>query len=68
MRDWSIAQWERQIIFKDIGCAASSMYGSWETREMEPKCSGGDIVTALNDGYKSISDMYELIRTPDFMA
>ena len=67
LRDWNIGQRERQIIFKDIGCAASSMYGNWETSEIEPKCAGVDIITALSDGYKSISDMYEVIRTPGFM-
>ena len=64
LRDWNIGQRERQIIFKDIGCAASCMYGNWETREMEPKCSGADIVTALNDRFKSISKMYPAIQPP----
>ena len=67
LRDWNIGQWERQILFKDIGSSVSSMYGNWETREFEPKSSGRDVVTTLSDGYISISDIYEVIRAPGFM-
>ena len=67
LRDWNIGQRERQILFKDIGCSASSMHGNWEAKEFEPKLTGGDIITALSDGYISISDIYEVIKSPGFM-
>ena len=67
LRDWNIGQRERQVIFKDIGLSTSCLYGNWETKEAEPKSSGGDIVTALNDGNISISYLYEVIQAPGFM-
>jgi len=54
-------------MFKDIGTVSSSLYGNWETKELEPKSSGEDIITALSDGYISISDIYEVIQAPGFM-
>ena len=54
-------------MFKDIGTVSSSLYGNWETKELEPKNSGEDIITALSDGYISISDIYEVIQAPGFM-
>ena len=38
-----------------------------DKKEAEPKSSGGDIVTALNDGNISISYLYEVIQAPGFM-
>ena len=54
-------------MFKDIGTVSSSLYGNWETKELEPKNAGEDIITALSDGYISISDIYEVIQAPGFM-
>ena len=43
------------------------MYGNWEQRDIEPKIPGTEIVTAMNDGFISISDIYEVIQAPGFM-
>ena len=67
LRDWNIGQNERQILFKDVGCSASSMYGNWEPKDMEPKIHNSEIITAMNDGFISIADLYEVIRAPGFM-
>ena len=67
LRDWNIGQLERQILFKDVGSPASSMYGNWEQRDIEPKIPGTEIVSAMNDGFISISDIYEVIRAPGFL-
>ena len=68
LRDWNIGQNERQIIFKDIGCSASSIIdGNWEPKDSEPKLPGSEIVTAMNDGFISTSAIYEVIRAPGFM-
>ena len=67
LRDWNIGQNERQILFKDVGCSVSSMYGNWEPKDIEPKLHNSEIITALNDGFISIADIYEVIRAPGFM-
>ena len=67
LRDWNIGHRERQIIFKDIGCPTSTMYGNWETKQMEPKRGGVDIVTALDDGFRFIGDMYQVVQAPGFL-
>ena len=67
LRDWNIGQNERQILFKDVGCSASSMYGNWEPKDMEPKINSSEIISAMNDGFISIADIYEVIRAPGFM-